>query len=267
MNLRAGMKVRDFCLHTTFSTHCSVILYLLLTYAVLSIIPKASENAAFDSAAVYFKAGRTVLGSEGWDTDQRTMLKLCSGGANACFISGDVDTTYELINEVLNREDIPVLDKFDVYEVKILTSNAAGMYGDSINTAFSFRKQLGLPTIKNKPVGKLMVMKELIKTKRALGNMTAEDIASLPELTDDKIIEGQRMLELASISSYAVSIGQVVLAYFIYFSHNHLLFFYSFQVQPTMFPLIIFHMVRATLQHGINASSCGAFGGLGIILW
>jgi len=191
-------------------------------------MPKASENAAFDSAAVYFKAGRTVLGSDGWDTDQRTMLKLCSEGAKACFISGDVDTMHELINEVLNRQDISVLDKFAVYEVKILTSNAAGMYGEAINTAFSFRKQLGLPTIKKKPVGKLMIMKEFIKTKRALGNMTAEDIASLPELTDDRIIKGQRMLEIAGTSAYAVSIGQVVLAYFIYVSHCHLLFFYSF---------------------------------------
>jgi len=233
-------------------------------------MPKASENAAFDSAAVYFKAGRKVIGSDGWDTDQRTMLKLCSEGANACFISGDIDTTHELINDVLNRQDIPVLDKFDVYEVKILAAAGAGagIYGEAINTAFSFRKQLGLPTIKNKPVGKLMIMKEFIKTKRALGNMTAEDIASLPEISDDRVIKGQRMLELAATASYSVSIGQVVLAYFfIYFSHSHLLFFYSFQVQPTMFPLVIFHMVRATLQHGINASSCDAFGGFGMILW
>ena len=95
-----------------------------------------------------------MIGSEGWDTDQRTMLKLCSEGAKACFISGDVDTTHELINEVLNRQDISVLDKFAVYEVKILASNAAGAgkYGKAINTAFSFRKQLGLPTITNKPV-------------------------------------------------------------------------------------------------------------------
>ena len=115
-------------------------------------MPKASENAAFDSAAVYFKAGRTVLGSDGWDTDQRTMLKLCSEGANACFISGDIDTTHELINDVLNRQDIPVLDKFDVYEVKILAAAGAGagIYGEAINTAFSFRKQLGLPTMKNR---------------------------------------------------------------------------------------------------------------------
>ena len=110
-------------------------------------------------------------------------------------------------------------------------------------------------------------MKEFIKTKCALGNMRAEDIASLPELTDDRIRKGQRMLELAATASYIVSIGQVVLAYFIYFSHSHLLFFYSFQVQPTIFPLIIFHLVRATLQHGINASSCDAFEWFGMILW
>eukprot|EP00984_Skeletonema_dohrnii_P024049 scaffold13158_cov133-Skeletonema_dohrnii-CCMP3373.AAC.1 len=44
---------------------------------------KASDNGAFDTASVYFQAGRDALGSSGWEEDYSTMLDLCSDGANA----------------------------------------------------------------------------------------------------------------------------------------------------------------------------------------
>ena len=65
--------------------------YALLLNIYLSSYTKASENSAFDSAVVYFKAGRELLGTGGWNTDKETMLTLCSEGANACFICGDLN--------------------------------------------------------------------------------------------------------------------------------------------------------------------------------
>ena len=148
---------------------------------------------------------------------------------------------HELITEVINRQDISMVDKFSVTETKIQAAYAAKELNEAIDIIFSFRQQLGLPILKNKPASPLIIVKEFVKTKNALGKRTAEDIASLPDLTDDRIIMGQRMLELACTS--------------------------SFQVQPTMFPLIVFLLVRATLKYGINASSCDAFGSLSLLLW
>ena len=45
-------------------------------------------------------------------------------------------------------------------------------------------------------------------------------------------------------------------------THYHL----SLQVEPTMFPLIVFLMIKATFKYGINASSCDAFGSLAMLL-
>ena len=132
------------------------------------------------------------------------MIKLCSKGANACFVSGDLDTMHELITEVLSQ-DIPVVDKFNVYEVKIQATHAAKDFDEGISIAFDFRRQLGLPSLKNKAVNPLIIVKEFVKVMRALGNRTAEDIANLPELTDDRIIMGQRMLELLATSCSQVS--------------------------------------------------------------
>eukprot|EP00985_Skeletonema_marinoi_P023153 scaffold15186_cov80-Skeletonema_marinoi.AAC.1 len=72
---------------------------------------RASENAAFDTAKVYFKAGHDALGSRGWEGDYRTMLDLCNHGANACFVSGDFDSISELIEEVLSK-DIDTKEKY-----------------------------------------------------------------------------------------------------------------------------------------------------------
>lgn len=131
------------------------------------------------------------------------MLKLCSDGANSCFICGDLDTMHELIAEVISQ-DIPIEDKFNVYEVRIQAAHAAKEFNQAIDIALDFRQQLGLPTVKNKPANKLIIIKEFIKTSHALGNKTAEDIASLPDLIDDRIVMGQRMLELLCTSTCQV---------------------------------------------------------------
>ena len=98
-----------------------------------------------------------------------------------------------------------MVEKFNVYEIKIQAAHVAREFDEAISIAFDFRRQLGLPSLKNKAVNPLIIVKEFIKLMRALCNRTAEDIASLPELADDRIIMGQRMLELLSTSSLQVS--------------------------------------------------------------
>ena len=205
----------------------------------LTNILKASENTAFDLAAVYFKAGRELLGSCGWGIDQQTMLKLCSEGANSSLLCGDLITMNNLIEEVL-YQDIPVADKFNVSVVKILAAYGAGEFNEAINIAFDFRKQLGLPTLRNKPAHPFTIIKEFMKTNRAIGKRTAEEIANMPPVTDDRIIMGQKMLELSANSCY--------------------------QVQPTIFPLICCLLARGSLKYGIDQTSSGGFGGFGVIL-
>jgi len=200
---------------------------------------KASANGAFDTAKVYFKKGRDALGSKGWEGDYSTMLDLCNDGANACFLTGDFDTMNELIDEVLSK-DIDTKEKFRVSEIKVKSLQAVGKVNESINAALDFRRQLGLRTPKKKPASKFTIFKEYIRLKMLLKNRTAEDIANLHELDDERHEMGQRM--------------------------NELLFVCVFQVEPTMLPLIIFLLVTTSLKHGLNPSSCDAFAGLGLLL-
>ena len=81
----------------------------------------------------------------------------------------------------------------------------AGNYHESIALGIDVRKQLGLKTPKDKKASALSILKGYMKTSWLLGNRSAEELANLPELTNERIIMGQRILELMEISCYQVS--------------------------------------------------------------
>jgi len=208
----------------------------------------ALEKSDFDTAADYFKAGRKQLNDiTHWDDDEvrPILLELCSEGAHTCYINGDHDITNELIDEVLHHGNT-IQEKFRVYEMKMMMEQAAGNYQESLSLGLDVRKQLGLSTpsynwaTNNKIISTMMILWKYMETTRKLGNRTAEELANLPDLQDERIIMGQRTLELLLTSCY--------------------------QVQPTLFPLPIFEITNITLEFGINASSCDAFTTFGILL-
>eukprot|EP00984_Skeletonema_dohrnii_P002037 scaffold682_cov105-Skeletonema_dohrnii-CCMP3373.AAC.7 len=200
---------------------------------------KASENAAFDTAMVYFKAGREALGSRGWEGDYSTMLDLCSDGANACFLTGDFVSMNELIDEVLSK-DIDTKEKYRVSEIKVKSLLTVGKVNEAINAALDFRRQLGLPAPQKKAASKFTIIREYIRVKKLLKDKTAEDIANLPELDDELYEMGQRMNEHLATSVYLV--------------------------EPTMLPLVIFQSVTTSLKHGLSPTSSPAFARLGMLL-
>jgi len=116
-----------------------------------------------------------------------------------------------------------VKDKFKVYEVRILASAGAGNFSKALDTALLVRRELGLSSLQNKPVPTVTILKNFIKTTRVVNNRTPEEIASLPELTDERIIMGQRMHETLLES--------------------------TFLCQPTMYPLIGFQLVRTSIKY------------------
>lgn len=182
-----------------------------------------------------------MLGATAWQDDFSTMLKLCSEGANVAYILGDIGEMKVLIDLVLSWGNIPLHAKFRLYEVKILALRSTNEFEESIKLCTNIRQQLGLYTPPNKPASKYQLLKEYSKTLRALKNKSANDIASLPVLTDERIIFGNRILELMSLSAEVA--------------------------QPSIVPLISFILIQTSLKNGINASSCYAFASFGLVQW
>ena len=185
--------------------------------------------------------GRKLLGNNGWEVDQDTMLQLKSNEAHARFVIGDNKIMEMLIDDVLTRKDIDTQKKFVAYEVKIISSIIKFDYDMAIDTAMLVRKKLGLRAPANKPNSKLMVAKELFKTNRIMKRYSAEDIAALPKLSDERVIKGQRLLDL--------------------------IFSAVFLCHPSLYPIVILISVQTTIQYGINSSSVVGLSSYCVLLW
>lgn len=166
---------------------------------------RAFKAAAFEEAADCFEKGRLRLGERGWEIDHDTMLKLCSEGANARYVTGDIESAQQMVDEVLSR-DISIQEKFRVYEVKMLVEQGSGRHHESITLGIEVRRQLGLPTPPNKPVSKFAIFAGYLKTSFLLYGRTVEELAGLPDLNDETVKMGQRILELMCTSCFQVSI-------------------------------------------------------------
>ncbi len=167
------------------------------------------------------------------------MLDLCSHGANACFLTGDFDNMNLLIDEVLSK-DIDTKEKYIVSDIKVKSLLSAGKANECIDAALDFRRQLGLPTFQKKPASKFTIIREYIRVKRLLKNKTAEDIANLPKLDDERYEMGQRM--------------------------NENIFSSVRQIEPTMFPLIISQGITISLKYGLGSTSSSFFAVLSMLL-
>ena len=205
---------------------------------------KAIENSNFEIAADQFKEGILNLGPNyNWQSkeeDNQTALKLYSEGAFACYTTGDFDKMNELIDEVV-KQDISIEEKFRCYEIKMLAYETLGENNSSLNLGIEVRKQLGFYTPPNKPVSNLSIIAGYIKANYLLGNKTPEELASLPTLTDERVIMAHKMLEMVGLD--------------------------CFNCQPTLFPLIVFLNIKETLKYGIDpASPSLAFISYGILL-
>ncbi|EJK68567.1 hypothetical protein THAOC_10238 [Thalassiosira oceanica] len=207
---------------------------------LLAGLKAADHPGQYVTAAEYLAVGRKQIGPRGWETNKPLSLQLYSEGASLAYRTGDTNTMNVLLDNVLSRTDLTVMEKFRAYEIKIIARHSADQYHEALALGLGVLKQLGLPLLIDKPRSKVSVVIEYIKTKRALGKRTAEELASLPRLTDERIGMGLRISELLLSSCY--------------------------QAQPTMFPLLVFQMVRATLKHGINISASEALVTYGILL-
>jgi len=199
---------------------------------------KAAENGSFDMAEVYFKAGRELLGDAGWKDEPDMTIQLYSEGANASFVCGDFETMGRLIDEVLAK-DISIEAKFRCYDVKIHALTAASDWAPIIDIGMDVRRQLGQPVMRNKPVPVWKIIKEYMKTDRMLKKVTSDDIATMPQVEDKKVILGQLMMERILPAAY--------------------------HAQPTMMPMIVFNMVQTSIRHGNNSSACIAFASMAML--
>lgn len=198
---------------------------------------KAKASAAYEPAWNYFKIGMNCLSSDSWQRQYDLTLALYVEAAEAAYLSGNFEEMERLASVVLKHAK-NLLDKVNVYEVKIQACTVYNKPLEAIETALSVLKMLGINFSKNP--NKLNILVELLKTKLKLAGKRIESLIDLPEMADAYKLAAMRILS-----------GVASAAYF---------------AATELFALIVFKQVSLSIEYGNTAVSCYAYATYGLIL-
>jgi predicted ATPase/signal transduction histidine kinase len=197
---------------------------------------KAKASAAHTSARAYLASGMALLDETDWSNQYRLTFSLWVERAECEFLSGDVDTAEQLIEELLPRAASKI-DLTAVYQVKVLLHTVKSENARAVDSALACLNLFGIDL----PAHPLFeqVQREYESVRQTLDERRPESLIHLPLMTDP---ESQAAMQLLSV------LGPPA-----YFTDFHL------------FCLIACRMVRIGMQHGISDPSALAFALLGFI--
>jgi len=172
-----------------------------------------------------------------WQRHYDLTLALFVEAAEAAYLSGDFELQDELTAVVLCQAN-KLLDKVEVYEVKIQAYIAQNQLTEAVQTALAVLKLLGVK-FPIKP-SKWDIRRGLLATKLALVGKSIEDLVNLSPMKEPNKLAAMRIL--SSVISAA------------YFA------------MPELMPLIVFKQVNLSVKYGNAAVSASAYGSYGLIL-
>ena len=198
---------------------------------------KAKAATAYASARAYFSAGMALLDERDWNTQYELTFSLWLERAECEFLSGNVDTSEQLIGELLQRGASNIVHAA-AYRLKVQLHIVKGEYPQAVEAALTCLRLFGID-LPAHPTRE-QVQAEYDTVWQNLNGRPIESLIDLPLLTDPEVQAAMQVL--ATLSNPA--------------------FFTDFQ----LFCLHLCRMVNVTLRHGICGASAPGFGFFGFIL-
>ncbi|HEY9611928.1 ATP-binding protein, partial [Allocoleopsis sp.] len=198
---------------------------------------KAKASAAYEPAWNYLKIGMDCLSVDSWQRQYHLTLALYVEAAEAAYVTGNFEEMERLASVVLQHAKT-VLDKVNVYEVKIQAYTVKNKPLEAIETALSVLSVLQIRFPK-KP-NKLHILWELARTKLRFAGKPIDGLIDLPQMTNPDKLAAMRILS-----------GVVSAVYF---------------AAPELLPLIVLKQVNLSLEYGNTSASCYAYATYGLIL-
>ena len=198
---------------------------------------KAKEKAAFAPALEYFKKGIEALHPDDWHSQYELLLSLYANGAESAAIAGERSCSESWANEVISQGR-NIHDKLKGYEVKLNILNENNEMLQAVDLLLRLLKQLGFPITRNPP--KLVILAELIRTKRMLWSKKGQSILDLPKMTDEN---ASAFMKLSARCTTSI-----------------------FSAAPEILPLIIFKQVQLSVKYGNSLYSPVGYAAYGFAL-
>jgi predicted ATPase/signal transduction histidine kinase/tRNA A-37 threonylcarbamoyl transferase component Bud32 len=198
---------------------------------------KAKAANACEAAVRYLRVAMELLPADCWQSQYDLTLAIYESTAEAEYLNINCEGSKQLVDIILDRAK-NLLDKVNVYELKIQSYNSQNRLGEALSTGLEVLKMLGVSLPKNpKPIN---IIAGMIKTKISLGLKGIEDLANLPEMTDPDKKAAMRIL--SGIFSTAI------------------------HCQPKLVPLLAFTTVNLSIKYGNSPYSSVGYVYYGVIL-
>jgi len=191
---------------------------------------KLLQQQSFHSAVNYLMNGITLVGDDSWGAKYSLTLRLYDAASEALCVVGDYQTLTALTEKPLHYARC-FEDKLNTYSNLVRALSSSGKCDECINTSVSVLSQLGefIPT----KITQEIYFDEVVKVRQSLIGLSRQDLLSLPVMIDFNKLTAMRFL-------------------------NHMLLV-TYASNPAMNPIVVFRMVRMTVEFGVCSISAIAF--------
>lgn len=198
---------------------------------------KAKLATAYEATLKYLTVGLELLAESSWQSHYDLTLNIHLEALEAEYLNTKFEQASQL-SEIILANANTLLEKIKVYELKIPFHYSQNQVESAIDTALQVLKLLGI-SLPKKP-SNLSILRELISTKITVGNKRIEQLASLPEMTDPYKLAAMRLL---------LAIGPA-----------------AANANPALYPLIVFKIVKLSIQYGNSSLSAYGYCMYGMLL-
>ncbi|MEG4527600.1 AAA family ATPase [Microcoleus sp. C2D2] len=198
---------------------------------------KAKAATAYSAAVEYFKIGGELLTANSWQNQYEMTLSLYSEGAEAAFLSGNIEGMQRLVDLVQDRAT-SLLDKIKVYEVQMQAYMAQNRMLEAVSTGLQVLKVLGVEFPEK--VNPSDIGQALGETAAILNGQRIEDLVDLPQMSDTYKLAAMRLLSSLFTPAYIAA--------------------------PELVPLTVCKQVDLSAQYGNASVSPFVYANYGLLL-
>uniref|UniRef100_A0A7S3DSP7 Uncharacterized protein n=1 Tax=Entomoneis paludosa TaxID=265537 RepID=A0A7S3DSP7_9STRA len=192
---------------------------------------KGVASSNFRKAYYFLQQGNVVLGPQGWHRQYDLWLELHNAAAEVATSLGDFEVTFEHVAHVVDHAR-SFDDSLRALTTKVHALGNSGKFQQSSDEGLALLGQLGVD-LPWKP-SKIRIMLDWWLISRRLRRKSNESLMRLPEMTDPQKLAAMQVLNLIFVAVAVVNIELTA--------------------------VIGLKMISLTLDHGLSALSCVAFG-------
>jgi len=162
-----------------------------LAHFNLKAAMRAKTSAAYKPALTYAQTAIELVDEADWQTHYEFMLALYLEAAEDAYLSV-AQVEMEKYIEAALRHTRDSLDTAKAIEIRMQAFISQNRFKDAVITGLEVLEVLGITFPKH--ISKYKVIFSLLKTKWAMRGKSVEELASLPEMTDPRILAAMRIL-------------------------------------------------------------------------